>query len=774
MKNNLFFSGMIGILLIFAIFAGCDNGTTKQEVVVVTKDGPVHTFPGPQQTHEVPKEGSTYTEVAKKLLEAEEAYAADPDTAQVVVIKGQIPIQGNKSLIVPDHVTLQIDTGGRLTVEANAMLYVREFGKVLVVGELYFEKNANADDVRQAKLVGDIDVDGGVIYDKSDDGHLLQYVNKIMNGGRLVYSGGTGIEGAHEKFFLGTSTFNSVDGGYVKLVFSDGWSKYNPVVITGAAYSLLNQPIAAANPVRLVGFEVIGKVELTGGEMVLPDSVNSITAPDNTTSSTNPLTFVVKRGSTLTIGASASLSAESAYPMWATQLVVEEGGKVDVSGKLGLPVVSTATNAVKNKNLGTITINDTGTLFIDTPITAGVLATIADINQGTILVNGGGKILANRANLPVPTVYLSAGNAAEDIQTSGKTVLSIKPDLISFGGDSKDKSSYILKKVFEVGPHMNIEVNNAGVTAKDTLNGDASTSTVSLTVRGRGKLTLEKSAGGGSNKFIQLLVTGTGSELVVEKTGVVFTNAPAVLADNGTAYFAASYFPVAATGTAFGTDIKSNQGIIGFRGNILALTTATQADITALFTNNSLVFEDPVVFNKAFLTMSNTKAVFRKGLALHSRSADTDTTPTNTTGAAVTVSNSSVLEVSGELSLALGDLTLAGGSKAILDSAKINPKTAAVSLTAASDVTLAGTLEFAAAATITVGDGASTFTGTVPGTSKVTGPLTGGGAIITLTVPAGNEIGFPGIVGPSSTIPALDIATWAVVDGKGKWVISTP
>ena len=664
MKNKLFFSGIIGILLIFAIFVGCETGTNT-EVVVVTAPGTPQIIEPPKETVEVPPQGSTYADVAKALIDAEEKYNKD-GTKSVIRINGQIPVQGNSSLIVPNHVTLEIVVGARLTIEANALLFVREFGKVIVHGELYFEKNANGDDVRQAKIVGDIDVDGGVVYDKSDDAHLLQYVSKITNGGRLAYGGGTTISGQHEKFFLGTSTFKNEEGSYIKLIFSDGWSKYRPVVITDPKYSLINQPVVTPNPgdpdtpVRLLGFEVYGKVEITGGEMVLPDSVDDITNPDmsGTTDSANPLSFVVKAGSTLTIGSGASLRAEGTIAKFVTQFVVEEGGAVSVSGTLGVPVTqtSTFTPLPVNKNEGTITVNSGGTLLVDpAALNAAWLTGAAGFNKGKITLSGGSTVLYNRA---APTVYLSTGPAATVVRTGAKTDVILEPQLITIkGGEATilDTADTIFRTL---AAHLAI-TDNGDVSYPGATNGLTTVANTADTITiTSGSLTVD-GALSTTNRIAKLTVKGTASKrakvsLAGVNTATAATLPIAMELVNADATFnlATTVVPTAYLPLVSGNTVSATTSTINSRGD----TAVTGFTATTLQPGEGLTFNQAVTFTGA-LTLAGGTAEFGGGLTtavatLLDLGSKLTVAGTFTPGGGITLSGGSVVEVTGTVNVA--------------------------------------------------------------------------------------------------------------------------
>ena len=187
MKNRLFFSGIISILLIFGFLTGCDNGTTNKEVVEVPMPGDTIIDEGPRVTLEPPQTGG---ERRKQLLKAEEDYAMDSSVIQVIPVTRELSIPGNSSITVPDYVVLEIRKGVRFTIESNAFFYVRPHGVVDVKGDLYFDEYAQGDDVRQTKIEGKILVNGGLVYDKSKHGSQLQYVTSIRNGGQLYFAGG--------------------------------------------------------------------------------------------------------------------------------------------------------------------------------------------------------------------------------------------------------------------------------------------------------------------------------------------------------------------------------------------------------------------------------------------------------------------------------------------------------------------------------------------------------------------------------------------------------
>ena len=449
MRNKLFFTGLVSALLIFAIFAGCDNGTTTKDVVVVTAPGPVITMEGPKETVEVP--GQNAGDLRKALQAAQDKLIADPSaTPPVVVITGQIPIQANSSITVPDYVTLQIRKGARLTVEANALFFVKEHAVVDVQGELYFEQFANGDDVRQAKIVGKVIANGGTIYDKSDQGLLLQYVSSIKDGGRLAFGGGQQVAGGavtRERYLLGTANFK----GEIKLKFSDGWTVYNPIIINPDAAATGNENIlvwpevtADVPALGLKGFEVVSDLEITEGEMIIPDKslivYAAVTPGDARTND-----FIIKTGVTVTIAKGASLITQNADADKVSGLILEEQAKLVVNGKLGLPS-RTAGKHPTSTNLGTITVNAGGTILDDGAAFGNAfdqsLATSGPTQKkGTIILMPGSIAMYNRA---APTIYASQGGTG-DIKSGAATKIEMTDLLYKItGGVAEVNSQFTL------------------------------------------------------------------------------------------------------------------------------------------------------------------------------------------------------------------------------------------------------------------------------------------------------------------------------------------
>ena len=561
MKKKLFFSGIISVLLIFAFLVGCDNGTTEYIPGPVITIPVTTAVPGPTVT--VPVPGQDYNGLVKALIDAGEAYIKDtevPKKTQLVPIFETIVVQGNNDVKVPDGVVLEIALGGRLIIEGNAMLYVRETGKVNVKGDLYFEQFANWDDVRQAKIVGEIDVDGGTVYDKTDQAFMLQHVTRIKNSGKLMYSGGTSVAAGHEKFLLGHPTFTG--DGYIKMVFSDGWSKYNLVrdaIPANPTTTLLTHVAAGATDPALRGFEVIGNIELTGGSLVLPDTI-----------STNQLAFTVKKGSKLTIGANASLVTETgaqADIAKITMLVVEEGGAIDVDGFLGFPVIENGAgnySGAISQNKGTITIKETGTLLADDGGTQSPSTILPKANKGKIILKGGAKFLYDRTAFPSYVIFASPGTSAQDIQTNSKTDITFEPDLVTISGD---KAVFTAASTWNALPFsLVITGKGADVTFKGQLAG--ASAGMDVTVEKGGKLTLEQAPTNATAILDGITVTGDGSEIIAGPAGVDFQYAPLLLDNKGKGTFkqAATAVDLAAGGFLIADVTARNGATVSYVG----------------------------------------------------------------------------------------------------------------------------------------------------------------------------------------------------------------
>jgi hypothetical protein len=763
MKKKLFFSGIISILLIFTFMAGCDNGTTTVEVTI-TPPAVTVTMTPPEVTHIVPVPDQNYNAVAKGLMDAEETYLAKPEEGiPVVKITGQIPIRGNTSLVVPDNVILLIDVGGRLTVEANALLFVRAKGKIIVKGELHFEKFAQGDDVRQAKIVGDIDADGGTVYDKTDEGVQLQYVSKITNGGILKYGGGTVAGGVHEKFFLGANPAFTGDG-YIKLAFSDGWNKYNPVQVdtTIAGNTLLTQPIVAAvpgtNPLpsRLVGFEVYGNVNLTG-EMILPDTIEDTSNPPQ---GLNPLYFTVKEGAVLTVGAGAALKSETNTQNLVSGIVVEDNAKVFIDGFMGFPKlpdpgVQVAPNPFNpSKNYGLVTVNSTGTLFLD----HGVLDTVFnEVNFGELVAKGGSKIFWDRTLLPDYSVFLSTGSAALGLQTSAGTDVSFTKSLWKITG-SGTNAAVIIKAnpawadapgtpPFFFPLLANLEINRAEVTVKTTLTGSAAASGEKVTVTNGGKLIVEvpfgAAAGTGDHKIGGVTVTGEGSEFVSANKDVIFAAGyPLSLGPKTKGTFRSTVAVTAMKAGLNPAGVTANKALIAYEGAPNYGTDTVANGVTAVAVSGyDVSFDSDVNFQQSVGLTGGANLTFSAG--------------TVTTGAF--------------------GWTLAGGSTVKVNNMVDAYATAgsAFTLSGGSIVTIAGKLEFSGAAAfkITLNDDDSKVDGSVSGGSKIVKSGTGDLTYETVSNAAFKKLFAPKTADTDSTVarvvPTSNSITWGAVNGTG-------
>ena len=291
MKNKLFFSGIIGILLIFGLFVACDNGTTTKTVTVTVPGDPV-IDPGPVITLDPPMNAG---ELRKKLLDAEEQYNnnTEPNKPRVnIPVTTEISIQGNSSITVPNGVILEIVKGARLTIESNGYFFVKPRGEVHVRGELFMDDFANGDDVRQTKIEGKLYVIGGLFYDKSDSGIQLQYVTSIRDGGRLYFTGGALASGPHrEDRVFGTPVFKSTNEekpGEIRLKFSDNWAPNKPVVPAAGTNILTYYGVTAANTALpyLTGIEIDGDITITEGDFLIPDR-NALGGPSHTEKSSN-------------------------------------------------------------------------------------------------------------------------------------------------------------------------------------------------------------------------------------------------------------------------------------------------------------------------------------------------------------------------------------------------------------------------------------------------------------------------------------------------------
>ena len=735
MNKRLFFSGIISILLIFAFLAGCDNGTTTEYVPgpTVTVPGPTVTVPGP--TVEVPMPGQNYNALVKALLDAGDAYLKDPSTTPVVTITGQIPVQGNSDLKVPDYVILEIAKGARLTIEANAMLYVREKGKVVVKGELYFERYANWDDVRQAKIVGDIDVDGGTVYDKSDEAFNLQHVSKIYRGGKLVYSGGAAVAQDHEKFVLGYPDFTG--DGYIKMVYSDGWSKFNLVRPANPPVdNLLTHPAAGPADPALLGFEVIGTIELTSGDLVLPDSVAA-----------NQLAFTVKKGSKLTIGQGASLISQSGdlHVINADEvcrLIVDEGASIEVSGLLGYPPTKDQAAAPPNvnpvsRNDGTITVLDSGALFIND--WGDPVATLTSTNNGTVILKGGSRVLYDRG-VPIPEVLISTGPAAKAIQTSSKTDITFTPALMTISGD---KASFKNSWPTPFALPLSLAITNkAEVTAKGAVTGKVAD--LEITVSGGGKLILETKLDDTGNALAGITVSGEGSEVIAKPTADFFEHGPLTVKDKGTGTF---IYPAAAVALPPNCNPDGPNITLGNGANIVLKGAAsfTEPAGAIIVENYNVKVEAPVAFDSKAVTLKNAKFTG------------------NITGAAdaVTLTDSEMTMSSGTVdSDTTGTWVLVNSTVNFNNLKSGFTGSAAITMSLGSIVNVTGELSFSgAAAAITVSDASSKITG--KSGAKITSTASGTTDKLTITAAGGaNSVKGLTFTSGAATIAAGTTATY--------------
>jgi hypothetical protein len=452
MKNKLFFSGIIGVLLIFALVLGCSNGTTEVEMVTETIPGthtqgpPTYVSPSPEP---VGPPAKTFSELLTNLVSAQDAIKGGALSA-LVDISGDILLPGNETITVGRDITLRILPGGTLNVNGNGILFIQEGAAVEVKGDLYFEDHGNGDDVRQTKLEGKLIVDGGTLYDKSPTGHLLQYVTAIRESDRLVFAGGVDAQGATREINLlgGTPEFTGKDAegnikAEIRLKFAGGWTRSTPVDLQPGEtiltkYADESTPYFDGIEVAATGADA-GVLTVTDGNIVVADrEPGGLPPPPDKKPG---IRFYVGPAATLRLEKKAVLMAESAVQAQVpASFVVQPGGAIDVSGRLYLAAGQKATN------LGTITVKNGGWFMWD-DITKYPAPNTGKF--GKMVFEAGSSFSYDRA---APKLFLSGGPAGE-ITTDMDTVVTLTDDSITFTGAKGMKS--VIRK-------------NDGVTALNT------------------------------------------------------------------------------------------------------------------------------------------------------------------------------------------------------------------------------------------------------------------------------------------------------------------
>ena len=555
-----------------------------------------------------------------------------------------------------------------------------------------------------------------------------------MNGARLRYSGGTAVGTSHEKYLLGTSSFTGT--GYIKMIFSDGWSKYNLVKsVPGTTTFLTFVPTATAP--GLLGFEVVGEITITGGEMILPDA---------RATANQPLTFKVGEGAKLTIAQGAILKTEDKDGQAAaniTKIAVADRANVEVAGQLWIPV-GAAPNQ-ESVNNGTITVTETGILQKDLTA-APTLATINGLtytNNGTIVIKGGGKVLYNRALYPAQPVFLGSGPAATVVQTTGKADITITAALLKVSGSNVSNDKVTIKGATPTVPGP-IQVDKADVTVIDVLTGTAATNeTVTLT--SGAKMTFKKVP---AATIDGLTATG-GSEVVLEQWIDTATAVITPIELNGST---ATYIH-ASVGTTAPVDflpvgVTATNATINYRG--LGATAFLPTKVIGGPEISKFTIDKDVVAAAGLGAINIVGGTAEFGGALDFTAA---TTP------ALNVSAKGNLKVGGLLTLVANSTFTVNDSTASL--ASFTSLASTMTLSAGSAVTLSGTGTYTGAGTITFSDAASTFKGTTTGVSK----LVGNGAAITITAPDNAALGNIAELettetGASKTIASTKSSIW--------------
>jgi hypothetical protein len=587
-----------------------------------------------------------------------------------------------------------------------------------------------------------------------------------MNGGRMKYSGGTAIGATHEKYLLGTATFTG--SGYIKMVYSGGWSKSNLVVPDTAVTppeTFLTHQAATAHSVtallspELIGFEVVGEVALTGGEMVLPDA--RITA-------TNPLTFKVGEGAKLTIARGAILKTEDADAQTAaaiTRFVVGDRANVEVAGELWIPVEAGGGGATDQASInnGTITVTETGILQNDFA-TSPTDATLLPKNNGTILIKGGGKVLYDRTAYPSQKVYISTGSSAERYKTTAaKTDIKITSDLLTITGDGA-------VAIIGTAPALVLPLaidNKANVTVDDVLTGGtAPADTVTLT-KGA-KLTLKKAV---SSTSITKL-TATDSEVSFAAVGASTTIPGAVSLTNSTATFNWASAATMPTDIIPFASVTASKATINYRGGAAAGYTAVNTAKVIGGPEISKFTVDHTVFTLATngLNIAGGTAEFNN-LSIAALPLNVSHTGTPL-GAGL-----SNLKVGGTLTATTGSVALNGGTAELnnVTTAATGTTDAALAfnLNGGSTVKIAGTATFTGAApNIKLQDTTSTLIGTTNGVSKLTMTTGAGPLVYTAKDNASFVKLFEAVTAApadGTTTVARNIAQNQAVIWNGKW-----
>jgi hypothetical protein len=535
-----------------------------------------------------------------------------------------------------------------------------------------------------------------------------------------VYSGGTAIGQTHEKFVLGYPEFTG--DGYIKPVFSDDWSKFNlvrPADPPVAGDTLLKHAAVGAADPGLLGFELYGPIELTEGQLVLPNSGTDTTANPNNKN----LTFTVKEG-TLTIGKNASLITQTDAVVAATfdacKLVIDEKGSVVVNGKLhiGAPTDTTATGPKDQPlNYGNITVNEGGVLFADNQ---GLNPVIFDaFNYGTVKLLGGSSLLYSRNILPLYDTYIGPGTSARAIRTTGQLDVTFTRDSLTLG----NKDTAILPATWAVWPAPKpLTINGVGVTVKAPLASfsNAAGEFKSVTVTGGGKLTLEKpphttSFASNVEPVSGITVTGTGSQIVVEPTTNSFTTAIPLVLDNGAKGTFKQNTDPTLTATLLTTGVTAKNGAtVEYTGAPTKYSTPSAAVVYSGYN---------VILDKGLDTLT--------GITL--TGGATLTAPSFAPGGSVSLTDSTLKFSSGAIATNTNTWTLVGST--VEFASMTSSASAPLTLSAGSTVHVKGTLAFSdTAAEVTLSDAASQITGEAG--AKITSSAASGK--LTIKAPGGN------------------------------------
>jgi hypothetical protein len=458
--------------------------------------------------------------------------------------------------------------------------------------------------------------------------------------------------------------------------------------------------VATAEP-ALVGFELYGPIELTEGQLALPDSGDA-TTPKN-------LTFTVKSG-TLTIGKNASLGTQTFDVRDAAKLVIDEKASVEVNGTLYIAKVQ-APSGEQPLNYGKITVNEGGALFMDdgtqaVPITP---PTIDAFNYGTVNLLAGSSLLFNRTAHPYYDTYIAPGTAALVMETVGKADIAFTPDSFTVTGKNPSNDYVIIKGTFgSFTLPKSLTIKSGGVIAKtDIASWDMTgNEKKSITVTDGGSLTVEHrfftdAYSAPVNALSGITVTGANSRIILSPIADfdAATAGPLVLDNGATGTFNRSGAVTTIAGTLLPTGVTAKNG---------ATVEYVGAASYALTAGPMAYSGYKVIFDKA-PTGATTIDLTNAELTAPSIVLDGNATLTNST---ITFTSGTVTD-----GTAAGNpfsWTLVGSTVnfASMKSAFTHASSTVMALSAGSTVNVKGTLDFSGAApVITLFDAASQITG---------------------------------------------------------------